>query len=167
MIYILEGPDGVGKSTLAAALAEKTKGHVLHCSWKKEWTMETYFKEILECARVLSEYQDVVIDRWAPSEQVYGDVFRGGPSFDVHRFIWEEPFVMVGGARFIYCRNDNAIENHLKNKQKRIEMFEDMAEIVKEFDKFVAETDYLKWVTYDYDKVNMKEFIDEQTSIKN
>lgn len=161
MIYILEGPDGVGKSTLANAIYEETKGHILHCTWKKEFPMEKYFNDVLDAADDLSEYQDVIIDRWAPSEQVYGDVFRGGPAFDVHQYIWENPFIMAGGVKFIICENPNAVENHLKNKENRIEMFEDMSEVVKGFEKFVEDTEYLKWIHYDFTKVDMKEFVKE------
>lgn len=161
MIYILEGPDGVGKSTLAAAINERTKGHILHCTWKKEFNMQKYFRDILSVARKLDEYQDVVIDRWAPSELVYGEVFRGGASFDVHEYLWEEGIDTK--LKFIMCRNDNAVENHLKHKYERIEMFEDMSEVVKGFDKLRLDADFLDWIDYDYEKVDMNEFVKEIT----
>lgn len=159
MIYILEGPDGVGKSTLANAIYEETKGHILHCTWKKEFNIKEYFAEILSVAKKLNKYQDVIIDRWAPSEQVYGDVFRRGPAFDVHGYLWEEG--LHSQLKFIICENPNAVENHLKNKENRVEMFDDMTHIVTGFQKFVEETDYLEWIHYDFTKVNMKEFVKE------
>ena len=159
MIYILDGPDGVGKSTLANAIYEETKGHILHCTWKKEFVMKEYFADVLAVAKRLNKYQDVIIDRWAPSEQVYGDVFRGGPSFDVHGYLWEEG--LDAELKFIICENQNAIENHLKNKETRVEMFETMEGVVEGFNKFVEDTDYLDWIHYDFTKVDMKEFVKE------
>lgn len=158
MIYILEGPDGVGKSTLAQEIYKETKGHILHCTWKSTFNMLDYFVAVMKAASELSEYQDVIIDRWAPSEQVYGDVFRGGPSFNVGLLLAIHS--KRDDIKWIYCRNDNAVENHMKNREEREEMFEDMTEIVKRFDEFVKESK-LPWIEYDYDKVDMHKFVEE------
>lgn len=158
MIYILEGPDGVGKTTLANAIATKTKGHVLHCTWASNWVMKEYFKRVLEAAELLNRYQDVVIDRWAPSEWVYGHVFRDGPQFDTFDFIKQHASESM---TWIMCQNDNAALNHLKNKEKREEMFEDMTDVVSNFMLFKADTPELNWVDYNYDKVNMDAFVKE------
>lgn len=161
MIYVLEGPDGVGKTTLANAILAKTKGHLLHCSWRKEWTMWRYFLDIMDSARMLSlRYdQDVVIDRWVPSEFVYGNVFRGGPQFD--------PELLLGtGIRndknvtWIMCRNENVVENHKKHLLEREEMFDDMSKVQEGFDEFVK-TSGLPWIIYDYDKVDMLKFVED------
>lgn len=163
MIYILEGPDGVGKTTLARAIQDKTKGHLLHASFDKEWDIEMYHLQLIDVARELNEYQDVVIDRWAPSEYVYGNVFRDGPSYDASKMI--ENRTQDGDVKWIYCRNDNAVQNHLKNREERKEMFNDMSKIVEEFDKYVEYTSnnwiHIPWITYDYDKVDMDQFVEE------
>lgn len=164
MIYVLEGPDGTGKTTLAREIYDQTKGHILHCTWKKEWTMKEYFIEILKVARQLDKYQDVVIDRWAPSEWVYGSVFRGGGQFDVFSFLWEQD---LKGVKFIMCQNDNAVLNHFKNKQEREEMFEDMTDVVSNFMLFKNDSsDVIDWIDYNYDKVDMKEFVKELISVR-
>lgn len=158
MIYILEGPDGVGKSTLANAIYEQTKGHILHCTWKKEFDMQRYFTDVFEVALKLNQYQDVIIDRWAPSEWVYGNVFRGGPSFNVTSFVWD---ISRGQPmKFIMCSNENVVENHKKHLAERDEMFDDMTEVAKEFETF-KKVSALKWIDYDYDKVDMYEFVKE------
>lgn len=163
MIYILEGPDGVGKTTLARAIQDKTKGHLLHCTYKEGWDMEMYFVQIIDVARELSEYQDVIIDRWIPSEYVYGNVFRGGPSFDGSKII--EHRAINDETKWVYCRNDNAVQNHLKNREERQEMFDDMSKVVVEFDKYVEYSSnnwvHIPWITYDYDKVDMDQFVEE------
>jgi hypothetical protein len=161
MIYVLEGPDGVGKTTLANAILAKTKGHLLHCTWRKEWTMWRYFLDIMDTAQVYSNryQQDVVIDRWAPSEKVYGDVFRGGPSFDIN-ILLKTGIRNDKGIKWVMCRNDNVVENHQRLLLERDEMFDDMSKVQEGFDEFVKESG-LPWIIYDYDKVNMDKFVEE------
>lgn len=158
MIYILEGPDGVGKSTLAKEIAEQKKAHVLHSSFNKEWDIYKYHKTIFRAAQILSDYQDVVIDRWAPSEWVYGTVFRDGPSYEVDQVI--DFYNANEDITWIYCRNDNAAANHREHMNLRPEMFDDMTEVAKKFDQFVEEHPRLNWAVYDYEKVDMKKFVE-------
>lgn len=157
MIYILEGPDGVGKTTLANEILKRTKGHLLHATFDDNWNIKEYHRELIRIAKQLSKYQDVVLDRWAISELVYGNVFRSGPSYNVNDFIFEE--IYPGEVVWIYCRNDNAVENHLKNQRTRKEMFESMEQVVEEYDKVIKETHYLNWRVYDYDKIDRRDFV--------
>lgn len=163
-IIILEGIDGAGKTTLAREIADKTKGHILHATFNKNFDMEEYHTDLIETAIVLSQYQTVVIDRWAPSEFVYAKVFRDGASYDTGKLI-EDYFEKV--SHWVYCRSDDAVENHLRNKEQRVEMFEDMSDIIDEFDDYVQYTStnwiHIPWKTYDFAKVNMKEFVESIT----
>lgn len=159
MIYILEGADGCGKSTLANTIAEETKGHILHCSYSKDWNIHEYHLDVFAAALSLSKYQDVIIDRWAPSEWVYGNVFRGKESYNVFTLI--EAANTKADITWIMCKNVNAVANHLKNKEKREEMFESMYDVVANFSIFESDTPELNWIDYDYDKVNMKQFVKE------
>lgn len=157
-IYILEGADGTGKSTLAAALQEKTKGHILHLTFNKDWDMKSYYFAIYIAARDLSKYQDVIIDRWIPSEVIYGHIYRNGPSFDTNLFL--EAF--GNKAKWIYCWNEKAVENHLANKKNRDEMFDDMTHVVAAFDKYI-ETSPLPWEKYNFNNVSAEAFIEDIT----
>lgn len=157
MIYILEGPDGAGKTTLANEIAEQRKASVVHSYFDPSWDIKEHHKDMFKAAQIINVWRDVVLDRWAPSELIYGDVFRGKPGYDVLGYLWEMESELQD-VTWIYCRNDNAVENHLKNMEKRDEMFDDMSEIVTRFEEFVADSD-LNWITYDYDKVDMKEFV--------
>jgi len=157
MIYILEGPDGAGKTTLANEIAEQKKASVVHSYFDPVWDIKAHHKDMFRAATIINKWKDVVLDRWAPSEFVYGQVFRGKPGYDVLDFLWMmQP--ELEDVTWIYCRNDNAVENHFKNMEKREEMFNDMSEVVKMFDTFVENSD-LPWIYYDYNKVDMEEFV--------
>lgn len=156
MIYILEGADGTGKTTLARKILDKTNGHYLHSTYDRYWNIQDYHQQIAESAISLNIYQDVVIDRWALSELIYGNVFREGPSYNVEttlKNLDNEQWVT-----WIYCKNDNAIINHLRNKRKRKEMFNDMTEVTKEYDKYINISE-LEWIIFDFNKHNLDDFV--------
>lgn len=159
-IYILEGPDGTGKSTLAEALQRETKGHLLHLTFNKDWNMQEYYDSIDTVLLHLTQYQDVIIDRWIPSEVVYGSVFRGGTKVDVEGFMNE--MAWYKDVKWIYCWNEKAIENHLKNKEVRKEMFDDMTDVVNTFEGYIAASD-LPWIKYNFNHVELSSFVKEIT----
>lgn len=150
MIFVLEGPDGVGKSTLANEIVRQTKGSMIHCSYDKEWDMERYLTEAIISARVLSRYKPVVLDRWAVSDIVYGNAFRDGPSFkDAQKLIDKNND--VGDIIWIYCYNKEAVANHLDLAEKRDEMYPDISDVVLGYEQYVEDTADLNWVFYNYD----------------
>lgn len=163
-LYILEGADGTGKTTLSQEILAQTKGHLLHCTWKKEWDIKEYFHQIHEAALVLLQYQDVVLDRWAVSDYVYANAYRGGATFEPDDFMLNTMGIATAVdktmTRFIYCSNDKAVENHKENMKIREEMFDDMSPVVREYEKYMSETK-LDWTRYDFTKVDMKEFVGE------
>jgi len=164
-LYILEGADGTGKSTLANALLEKTKGHLLHGSWHKDWDIAQYHAAMINAAARLLDFQDVVIDRWAVSENVYANAFRGGSKyFNADEFM---EFTMkacdIKDVTFIYCENENTIKNHKANMKLRSEMFDDMTPVVAEYEKYLESTKY-KWNRYNFDKLDMNEFVEGITA---
>lgn len=157
-IYIIEGPDGTGKSTLANEIAEQKKASVLHCSFDKSWDIKQHHVDMFRAAKLIGQWMPVVLDRWSYSELVYGTVFRDKPSYDVKDFLFENEHDLLN-AIWIYCRNDKAAENHKKNMQLREEMYDDMSEVAKTFDEFVKNDKDINWIEYDYTKVNMKDFV--------
>lgn len=163
-LYILEGADGTGKSTLANALLEKTKGHLLHGSWKKDWSIDQYHKVMISAAGRLMDYQDVIIDRWAVSENVYANAFRGGSKFfEADEFM---EFMLqacdINDVAYIYCENENVVANHKENMKLRPEMFDDMQPVVEEYERYLGKT-MLNWIRYDFNKVDMNKFVEEIT----
>ncbi len=160
-IIILEGPDGTGKTTLANRIAERTKGSILHSTYRKGMKVDDYHFAVAQAAFLIaSEGDTVVIDRWAPSERIYGTVFRGGESYSTDQFIDNLLASTPVPIKWVYCRNDHAVENHLKNKENRDEMFDDMTEVARLFDEYVKNSD-LDWIEYDFNKVKVGDFVDE------
>jgi thymidylate kinase len=73
MIYIVEGTDGSGKSTVAREIVAQTRAEYLH-------TGAPSMPHLVEYTAPLVPYEgkDVVLDRWHLGERVYGTLYRGG-----------------------------------------------------------------------------------------
>jgi thymidylate kinase len=157
VIYILEGPDGAGKSTLANQIAAEKKASVLHCYFDPTWDIRAHHLDMLLAAQKIQPWLPVVLDRWALSELIYGTVFRGKPAYDVLKLMntsldWFE-------TTWIYCRTDSVIEDHRRNQETRHEIFDDMTKVVEMYDDFIAHDELRDWVKYDFYKDNMAEFV--------
>ena len=163
-LYILEGADGTGKTTLSQEILAQTKGHLIHCTWRKDWDIQQYFEDIYKSVEILLEYQDVVLDRWAVSDEVYANAYRGGSTFSADEFMAAcmSPYILEDKkcTRLIYCSNEKASENHQENIKLREEMFNDISPAVKEYENYMSRTK-LDWIKYDFTKVNMKKFVEE------
>jgi hypothetical protein len=76
---VLEGADGAGKTTLAGKLRDVAGAAYVHMTWRMHRTPEQFFNYQMACTRLalhLAHEQPVVLDRWWPSEEVYGPHFR-------------------------------------------------------------------------------------------
>lgn len=154
-VYVIEGVDGTGKSTLADRIAAETSGVVLHISFKPEWNIHLYHLRTMEYAQALSAIGiDCILDRWALSEYVYGTVFRAGPSYDI------EHAMHAYHVKWIYCRNDDAVENHIKNREERYEMFDDVADAFSLYEAYIQASD-LDWSVFDFNEVITDDFVEE------
>lgn len=162
-LYILEGADGTGKSTLAREIQEETKGHLIHGTWNKDWDIPQYHTEMYKAALVLLEFQPVVMDRWAVSEEVYANAYRGGAKYSADEWMKNIMGDDFKEAVFIYCENENAIENHKENIKIRHELFDDVAPIVREYESYLGRS-AINWIHYDFNKINTHDFVKEITS---
>lgn len=101
MIYILEGPDGGGKTTLAEKLSAMTRIKITHFSYPRDEE---------EKARMLIMYQDLlksvsnaIIDRCWYSDMAYGPVMRGAATITYPQMYELERMAANKGAMIIYC----------------------------------------------------------------
>lgn len=160
-IYVLEGCDGVGKTTLAEEINKHIKGTIIHAAYREDVVMWQYHTGLMQAAMIIAHQgDDVILDRWAPSELVYGTVFRNGPAYNIEKLIQEAISDEKIDFKWIYCRNENVIENHKKNMLEREELHDDMTHVVAEYDKYISKSD-LPWIEYDFNKVNMEDFVKE------
>lgn len=163
-IIILEGADGTGKSTLAREIQDQTKGSILHATYRADLNMFEYHTTLMMAAFALASMgETVVLDRWAPSERVYSNVFRNGESYQTSVLIGESEVAAedVGIIlRWVYTHNEDAIENHTKNKDTRDEMYDDMTKVVEEYEDYIDRSP-LKWIKYDFNKNDKTEFTKE------
>jgi hypothetical protein len=76
MLILIEGADGVGKSTLAGTIVGITGAAIEH---RGPPTARTLFLEYTELINAYDpQTDDLVCDRWHWGEMIYGPLFRGG-----------------------------------------------------------------------------------------
>jgi thymidylate kinase len=73
MITILEGVDGVGKSTHAAWLAKQQNARIIHASVP---THPHWFEEYIKPLVDIPEGENVILDRWHLGEAIWPFVFN-------------------------------------------------------------------------------------------
>lgn len=115
MIIILEGPDGVGKTTLGQHMAKQLNGTYLHLSYRWPDHMFEYHTAAIRWAIRKSHKQPVIIDRWWPSEALYAAEFRGGSKW-AHMGRMMDRVARKHGAIYVYCLPEN-----LETWEKRFE----------------------------------------------
>lgn len=112
---VVEGPDGVGKSTLAQELVRQSGGHYMHLTYRFKDRMFDYHWAAFELALKWLEKGPVVLDRWWPSEIVYAAAFRGGSKWPMGSRMLERAG-MKHGVHYVLCLP--------QNKQQYLEFYE-------------------------------------------
>jgi thymidylate kinase len=101
MFIILEGVDGVGKTTLGKKLAERNNMSYVHFSapanqQEADAQFEMYKK-------FLNDNNNIVIDRCWYSDQVYGPIFRGKATITPEQQAKLEEILVEKGCQIYYC----------------------------------------------------------------
>ena len=123
-IIVLDGADGVGKSTLANHFIKEYGARYLHCGLYKD-----VFSRHIACLRLAERWASrgelVVIDRLYLSELAYGDSLRGGAKHPISIRCFDRLLLRMGAVQVICIQKD--IQAHLARfvelKKKRDEKF--------------------------------------------
>lgn len=117
-IFIVEGPDNCGKSTLAKEIAKRVGGNYWHMTsgpgLDDHRAMSRYQLDALKNAEINLELGNTtVFDRHWPSDQVYGLELRDRPSLDFDQMMMESMRLRIV---FVFCHRHNAVKEHEKNQ---------------------------------------------------
>ena len=126
MLIVLEGADGVGKSTIAKRLARILNARIIHCT-KDTPNDLAYFRSILYA----SEEQHIIADRFCYGQFVYqSEEERKLTQDELYRL---EADMLNMGAKVIYVTaSEKTIEARL-NKRNEIPMYP-VKELLERFD---------------------------------
>lgn len=141
-LILIEGPDGTGKSTLAAQFKRDFGAVVLHQRYRWKTRMFHYHTAVLRRAiKLVGQGKLVVLDRLWPSELVYGQVYRGGSPIPLEgRFM--DRVLLKHAAFYIFCGGDPKViaARHAKLKEQRDELYESkIEELARAYDQFVSD----------------------------
>ena len=126
MIYILEGPDGTGKTTLAKKICEKFDAGYTHLTYRWKPQIFDYHTAVMKLAGKWAQTHNVIIDRWWPSEACYATTYRRTSAWPLQgRFC--DRVALKHGVVYVNCLPDhNTIERHKLMKQMRVEMYDNI-----------------------------------------
>lgn len=150
MIILIEGPDGTGKSTLAARLKRLYGCEYIHSSIVTD--IEGYYKELLSTIRLMKEQgKHLVIDRASVSNKVYTAVFGDTDLLsNKTREEFENSVDLI-----VYClpyEKERYLAKFNQLKCCRAERYQQMEEIYDEFKKeYLSHSSNNKVVRYDYE----------------
>lgn len=135
-IIVVEGPDGVGKSTLAEKICDYVGGHYMHLTYRFRDKMHCYHGAALKMALLRAEHQPVVIDRWWCSELVYAAAYRGGSKWPL-MYRHMQRAGSRHGVSYVFCLpedRDHYLAHYNVLKGKREEMYDEgMNRVYDEF----------------------------------
>lgn len=148
MIYIVEGIDKSGKSTvigdlqslLPGAVIFKLKNKPTSGSTDERTKVFTCYDELFHQARLNHEKVPIIFDRAYPSEIVYSKINRGYDAFYQVDW-WRLDDELKDIARFIYCSapEDVLIERFLKHNEKDLTQ-DQFEEVLERYDLFLGKT---------------------------
>lgn len=154
MIFILEGPDGSGKTTLASKLSEAFNFPVKHFSYPKTEEEQKALFETYQ--QYLLTHDNVIIDRMWLSTMVYGPVMRGVSEVSTDQAtLLEKAF----GHKIImiYCTGDPQIlwERCSKRGEDYVQTLGKFRDICRRYDEVMLTTKhYIPIHTWTFKEAN-------------
>lgn len=146
MLFIIEGPDGSGKTSLCNAIKTAVGGSIL----KRD---KPVLPPLIEYTAALAKYepgkgQVLICDRWHLGERVYGPLYRGGCGLSPIAWAAVEGYLQSLGA---ICVLATAPPEILADRLRERGEQPDSAALLREklaFDRAVTWST-LPWITYD------------------
>ena len=163
MIFLLEGLDKTGKSTLAEVLRKKLRCEIVKFSAPGS---DAY----LEYSRFLDSNnptKDYILDRFCHGELCYGPVLRGRSQLSFEDLRYLELRLLSFGVVPIYCFTDvNHICENMVNRREESTKINQVIPIVKNFNALLADSTCLDWLHYNFKLQKLKAFVKKLCILK-
>lgn len=120
-IIVIDGPDGVGKTTLAQKFVDDYGARMFHATYRFKKMIPAYHHALVNKAmRVVSEGGLAVIDRLWVTECVYAAVFRGGTQWPEYTYAIDDRLKEVGALN-VLCYSLDPVGAIDRRKQRDAE----------------------------------------------
>ena len=152
--YIIDGPDGAGKTTLVKKIIEANPGAITMHFSKPNSDEEAfnYWKVYLEALKKSAGASVVIFDRSWYSDMVYGPVMRGREEMTKENMETLELAVRaLGGGLILYCTGKpEVLWRRCKQRgEVYIDRFEQLKALHDKYEEVMRLPKYLPVVRYD------------------
>lgn len=142
-VIILDGPDAVGKTTLARKLLDGDDAGYIHLTYDPKWDdpdrtlWRMQFFAMVRAAVRFARGKLTVIDRHWMSEQIYARVYRDGTMMNGESRGWDRVVQRLCGV-YVICAPApaSAWQRHRKTLGERPEMYKSDDEILRVADRY-------------------------------
>jgi thymidylate kinase len=166
-LIILEGPDGGGKSTLAAQLKEDFDAEIYHFGPLLELNGDELCTYLIKSMRlVLSNQRNVIFDRSWLSEQMYGPSIRYNDRLvECNNYQILNTIARICNAKVIFCLPfyETAKQNFINSKEEYLENIDQWNLIDTHYRSLSQNYDHLPSMSFDY---QVTEYLDLINFIK-
>lgn len=125
-IFVMEGPDCSGKTTLADVLMTKLKrrygdAKYMHATYRFKSRIDLYHRAMIDRAIDEADRRPVILDRLWGSEVVYARAFRGGTPWPRNARTFDR-ICRTAGMTYVFCvpnNRDNYVNAWLDDRERR------------------------------------------------